>query len=55
MVFTGDADQIGGDIAATRELGAHEIFFDAQPSRNVRSVDDLMATGEQLLELAKRG
>ena len=55
MVFTGDADQIAGDIAETRDLGAHEILFDAQPSKNVRSVDDLMAAGEQLLELAKRG
>jgi probable F420-dependent oxidoreductase len=55
MIFTGDADQIAGDIAATRELGAHELFFDAQPSKNVRSTDDLLAAGERLLELAKRG
>jgi probable F420-dependent oxidoreductase len=55
MVFTGDPDQIAADIAATRDLGADEILFDAQPSRNIHSIDDLMAAGEQLLELAKRG
>lgn len=55
MIFTGDADQIAADIAATRDLGADEILFDAQPSKNVRSVDDLMAAGEQLLELTRRG
>ena len=55
MVFTGDPDQIAADIAETRDLGADEILFDAQPSRNINSVDDLMAAGEQLLELAKRG
>jgi probable F420-dependent oxidoreductase len=54
-VFTGDADQIAADIAATRDLGADELFFDAQPSRNVNSIDDLLAAGEQLLELAHRG
>ncbi len=55
MVFTGDPDQIASDIAATRDLGADEILFDAQPSRNINSIDDLMAAGEQLLELPKRG
>ena len=55
MIFTGDADQIAADIAATRDLGADEVLFDAQPSKNVRSVDDLLAAGEQLLELAHRG
>jgi probable F420-dependent oxidoreductase len=55
MIFTGDADQIAADIAATRDLAADEVLFDAQPSRNVRSIDDLMAAGEQLLELARRG
>jgi probable F420-dependent oxidoreductase len=55
MVFTGDGDQIARDIAATRDLGAHELFFDAQPSRNVRSIGDLLSAGEQLLGLAQRG
>jgi probable F420-dependent oxidoreductase len=54
-VFTGDPDQIAADIAATRDLGAAELLFDAQPSRNVNSIDDLLAAGEQLLELAHRG
>jgi len=55
MIFTGDADQIAGDIAETRELGAHELFFDAQPSKNIHSAGDLLAAGELLLELARRG
>ncbi len=55
VVFTGDPAQIAADIAATRDLGADEVLFDAQPSRNVRSIDDLLAAGEQLLELAHRG
>jgi hypothetical protein len=54
-VFTGDPDQIAGDIAATRALGADELLFDAQASRNVRSTDDLVAAMEQLRELARRG
>ena len=55
FVFTGDANQIAGDIAATREIGADELFFDAQPSASVRSLDDLVAAGEQLFELAQQG
>jgi probable F420-dependent oxidoreductase len=54
LIFTGDPDQIAADIAATRDLGADELFFDAQGSRQVHSGDDLVATMEQLWELAQR-
>jgi probable F420-dependent oxidoreductase len=53
-VFAGDPGQIAGDIEATRELGADELFFDAQGSKHVRSVGDLIAAMEQLWELAGR-
>jgi probable F420-dependent oxidoreductase len=53
--FVGDPGQLAGDIAATRELGAHELFFDALGSRKVHSLADLMAAMEQLFELAQRG
>jgi probable F420-dependent oxidoreductase len=54
LIFTGDPDQIASDISATRDLGADELFFDAQGSRNVQSSDDLVAAMEQLRELAQR-
>ena len=54
-VFTGNADQIAADIAATRAIGAAEIFFEAQGVRGVRSAADLVAAMEQLWELAQRG
>lgn len=54
-IFAGDVDQIAGDIQATRELGAHELFFEAQGSKHVRSVADVIAAMEQLWELARRG
>jgi probable F420-dependent oxidoreductase len=54
LIFTGDPDQIAADIAATRELGADELFFDAQGSRNVCTSDDLVAAMEQLWGLAQR-
>jgi len=55
MVFTGNTDQIAADIAATREIGAHELFFEAQGLRGVKSAADLVATTEQLWEVAQRG
>jgi probable F420-dependent oxidoreductase len=54
LIFTGDPDQIAADISATRDLGAEELFFDAQGSRNVNSTDDLVSAMEQLWELAHR-
>ena len=53
--FVGDRGQLAGDIAATRELGAHELFFDALGSRHVHTLADLTAAMEQLFELARRG
>jgi len=53
--FVGDADQLAADIAATRELGADEVFFDALGWRSVRATGDLTAAMEQLRELAQRG
>jgi probable F420-dependent oxidoreductase len=55
FVFTGDAEQIAVDIAATRAIGAHELFFEAGGLPGASSVEGLMAAMEQLWELAHRG
>ena len=54
-VFAGDADQIAADIAATREIGADELFFEAGGLPGARSIDGLIAVMEQFWELAHRG
>jgi len=54
-VFAGDADQIAADIAATREIGADELFFEAGGLPGARSLDGLIAVMEQCWELAQRG
>jgi probable F420-dependent oxidoreductase len=51
--FTGSLEQIAGDVAATRELGAAELLFDVQFSPGVERVDDIVARMEQLWELSK--
>jgi probable F420-dependent oxidoreductase len=54
FIFTGDADQITADIAATRESGADELFFEAAALKGVNSAEDLVAAMERLWELAHR-
>ncbi len=51
--FTGTLEQIAGDIVATRELGAEELFFDVQFSPGIEGVDDIVARLEQLWQAAK--
>jgi probable F420-dependent oxidoreductase len=46
--FSGTLDQIAGDIAATRKLGASELVFDVQFSPNVRSLEDILDNLEGL-------
>ena len=54
MIITGTAEQIAADIAATRRLGAAELIFHAQFSPSVGSIDDLVASMEELCALAAR-
>ena len=51
-IFTGSTDQIKADIAATRELGAAELFFDPTFSPDGASVDGFLTRMEQIKELA---
>ncbi len=53
FIFTGSADQVRADIAATRKLGAHELFFDVQFSPGVLTLDQNIAAMEKLWELAR--
>ncbi len=46
--FAGTIEQIAGDVAETRKLGAAEIVFDVQFSPGVETVDDIVARMEQL-------
>jgi alkanesulfonate monooxygenase SsuD/methylene tetrahydromethanopterin reductase-like flavin-dependent oxidoreductase (luciferase family) len=52
--FTGTIDQIGRDIAATKELGASELFLDVQFSPGVETKDDFLKRMEQLWKAAKK-
>ncbi len=52
--FTGSLEQIAGDIAATRKLGAAELLFDVQFSPGVEAVDDIVSLAEQLWQVAKQ-
>lgn len=51
-IFAGTLDQIRADIAATRDLGAHELLLDAGYTPQVRSVADLIEWSERLWDLA---
>jgi probable F420-dependent oxidoreductase len=42
--FTGSLEQIAGDIAATRKLGASELLLDIQFSPGIDTVDDFLKT-----------
>ncbi len=52
-VYTGTPEQIRADIAATRDLGATELFFDAQFSPGVDTAKAFVAKLEQLWALAQ--
>ena len=51
-IFTGSSEQIEGDIAGTRELGADEILFDPTFSPDGTSVEGFLSRMEQMKELA---
>jgi len=50
--FTGTLDQIAGDIAATRKLGANEVVLDVQFSPGVETLDDMLRRMEELKRAA---
>ena len=52
--FTGTIDQIGADIAATKEAGAAELVLDVQFSAGVEKTEDYVKLLEQLWEVAKK-
>jgi probable F420-dependent oxidoreductase len=52
--FTGTLEQIAGDVAETRKIGAAEIVFDVQFSPGVETVDDILARMEQLYQVSKQ-
>jgi probable F420-dependent oxidoreductase len=51
--FMGSPEQIAGDIAAVRKLGAAEIIFDAHFSPDVKDGAGMLAKLEQLWKMAK--
>jgi len=52
-ISLGALDQIAGDVAAIRKLGAAELLFDVQFSPGVEDVGDMLARMQQLWQLAK--
>ena len=51
--FTGSLEQIAGDVAATRSLGAVELVFDVQFSPEIKGTDDILRQLEQLYRAAE--
>jgi probable F420-dependent oxidoreductase len=51
--FTGSLEQIAGDIAATRSLGAVELVFDVQFSPEIKGTDGILRQLEQLHRAAE--
>ena len=52
--FTGTIDQIGTDIAATKEAGAAELVLDVQFAPGVEKTEDYVKRLEQLWDVAKK-
>lgn len=50
--FTGTLDQVTGDIAAVKRLGAAELLLDLQFSPDVKNVEDILKRMEQLRHAA---
>jgi probable F420-dependent oxidoreductase len=53
MIFTGTLNQVAADVAATREIGATELMFDATFDPGVESVGDILQLMEVLYGLGK--
>ena len=51
--FTGSLDQIAGDVAAVRKLGAAELLFDIQFSPDVENLGAMLTRMEQLWQISK--
>lgn len=51
MIFTGTLEQVATDVAATREIGATELMFDATFDPNVGSLADILRLMEVLYGL----
>jgi probable F420-dependent oxidoreductase len=52
LPFTGTVEQIKGDIAAHREIGAHELFFDPVFSPGAQELPNWLALMDRLRKLA---
>jgi probable F420-dependent oxidoreductase len=50
--FTGALDQIAGDVAAVRKLGAAELLFDIQFSPGLKNVGDMLTRMQQLWQIS---
>jgi probable F420-dependent oxidoreductase len=50
--FTGSLEQIAGDIAATKSMGAVELVFDVQFSAEIKGTNDILTQLEQLRRAA---
>lgn len=53
--YSGSLEQLAEDVAATRALGADELFFDVQFTRDVTSADAMVARMTQLWDAAGQG
>ena len=51
--FTGALDQIAGDVAAVRKLGAAELLFDIQFSPGLKNLGDMLTRMQQLWQISK--
>jgi hypothetical protein len=52
FIFTGSKDEIRGDIAACRDIGAAEVAFDPSFEDEAQTVDGFLGRLEMLRELA---
>ena len=52
FIFVGSDEQLAADVAACRDLGASEVFFDLQFAPGVESVADHLAWVERLRGIA---
>ncbi len=54
-IFVGSIDQIRADLAATRDLGAHEVLLEAQFTTSVDALEPQLELLEKLTSLARAG
>jgi probable F420-dependent oxidoreductase len=51
-IFSGTLEQVKEDVAACREIGAHEVFFDPTFSRGAQKLDQWLRLMEEVRKLA---